>query len=447
MHLDPRNDHVDEARWSLQRRLVWSLFALLGLATVLQVWISYRTFLLEADRLFDYQMQQMAGALQNSRGVPRLGPAELEGDLEDFAFVVNIRDIKGRLLFSNGAIVLPDFASTGFANADTSSERYRIYTHAGARIRIQVGQELESRSELATELALHSLWPLLLFSLVILLLVFLVVARGFRPMTRLREQVAQRRPDDLQPLPNAGLPDEIRPLVTDFNALLTRMHEAYEVQRRFVSDAAHELRTPLTAVQLQCEAVRRAVTPDQRETALARQRDGIARATHLVEQLLSLARRDARGTPLNTEVVALSEIVAECLADHEDSSRQKRIGISIDLAGAASAMLPAEPMRSIMRNLLDNAIKYTPPAGCVQISAHQDSSHLQVYVDDSGSGIPVAERQRVTDRFYRIPGNQAYGSGLGLAIVVEALATLDGRLELRESTKLGGLQAACHIPI
>jgi len=432
--------------WSLRRRLIALLLAIVALATVAQALFLYRSVLGEADRLFDYQMQQMAAALEGTRGAPRIGPAEPPGELEDFAFVVNIRDLQGRLLFANGDVTFPADSAPGYSQARGGHESYRLYTLIGPRTRVQVAQELDSRQEIAKALALHSLWPMLVFAIASLALVFGVVWHGFRDLTRLRSHIAQRRAEELSPLPEAGLPEEIRPLVADFNALLERVRRAFELQQRFVSDAAHELRSPLAAVQLQGDAIRRAETAEQRELAITRQREGIKRATHLVEQLLALARQDARLAVDLGEVAELWEIVQDCVAEQGPTARAKGVELSVDVEPAASSRVPKGPVRSILGNLLDNAVKYTPEPGRVRLSARRVEGALVLCVEDSGPGIPTDERGQVTHRFYRRAGAAPFGSGLGLAIVEEAIEALGGRLDLDDSPGLGGLRATCLIP-
>jgi two-component system OmpR family sensor kinase len=273
-----------------------------------------------------------------------------------------------------------------------------------------------------------------------------VVWHGFRDLTRLRAHIAQRRAEELQPLPEAGLPEEIRPLVTDFNALLDRVRRAFELQQRFVSDAAHELRSPLAAVQLQGDAIRRAETAEQRELAVTRQRDGIRRATHLVEQLLALARQDARLPVDLGETAELWEIVQDCVAEQGPLARAKGVELHVDVDAAATARVPQAPVRSILGNLLDNAVKYTPEPGWVRLSARRAEGGLVLCVEDSGPGIPTDERAQVTHRFYRRAGTASFGSGLGLAIVEEAIEAIGGLLELDDSPDLGGLRANCLIP-
>lgn len=432
--------------WSLRRRLIALLLAILALASAAQAVFLYFSVLGEANRLFDYQMQQMAAALEGGRDTPRIGPAEPPGELEDFAFEVNIRDRNGRLLFANGSVLFPPMSTPGFTHVTGTPDSFRLYTLVGRNSRIQVAQEVDSRQEIATGLALHSLWPMLGFAIASLALVFVVVWHGFRDLTRLREHIAQRRAEDLRPLSEAGLPEEIRPLVADFNALLARVRRAFELQQRFVSDAAHELRSPLAAVQLQGDAIRRAESVEQREHALARQREGIKRATHLVEQLLSLARQDARLSVDLGEVAELWEVTQDCLAEYTAIAGSKGLELIADMQAAATSRQSKGPFRSILGNLLDNAIKYTPVPGWVRVWARRDAGQLVLCVEDSGPGIPADERGRVTDRFYRREGNDAFGSGLGLAIVEEALEAVGGRLQLDDSPDLGGLRVTCFLP-
>ncbi len=432
--------------WSLRGRLTAWLFLVIVVATTTQAWISYRLVLSEVDAMFDYQIEQMARALQDTRGMQSIGGVNPSDGLEDFAFVVNLRSPDGRMLVSNGPIHLPAGTPSGFSESSAEGEVYRVFTRRGEGNTIQVAQESESRRELAAGIALRSLWPTLMFAMAVLFCVLLVVSRGLRPLTNLREQLVSRQPDDLQPLVETGLPVELQPMVRETNALIARMQATYEVQRRFVADAAHELRTPLAAIQLQGDVVQRAETPEQRASALARQREGVARATHLIEQLLTLARRDAKREPSFAQTTSVFDIVRQAIADREPRIQAREIDVTAELGNAEWLGVPLEPLRIIVGNLVDNATSYCNESGRVRITARLRERVLLICVEDSGPGIPPDQRDRVLDRFYRLPGSRAFGSGLGLSIVVRALAELDGRLELTASPELGGLAATCHIP-
>jgi two-component system OmpR family sensor kinase len=285
------------------------------------------------------------------------------------------------------------------------------------------------------------------------LAVWWAVSRLLAPVQRVRGQLAQRRPDDLTPVSGAGLPSELQPLVHEFNALLARVQQAFDAQQHFVADAAHELRSPLAALKLQLQGLQRAPDTATRERAVERLGSGIDRATRLVEQLLALARQEAQiaaGAP--PQPVPLAELARQAVLDATPAAQQR--GIDLGLAPvppeAEGASVPghAQALAILLRNLLDNAIKYTPRGGRVDVALQADDGHITLLVDDSGPGIAPAERAQVLQRFHRgaqPEGAPASGSGLGLAIA-DSIARLHGaRLQLADAPQLGGLRVSLRL--
>ena len=222
------------------------------------------------------------------------------------------------------------------------------------------------------------------------------------------------------------------------------MRTAFEAQQHFVADAAHELRTPLAALRLQAQSLDRADTLEARRVAVGRLTAGIDRATRLVEQLLILARQEAsaaEGTAAKTRPVDLADLARRTAADLAGVAAAKGVDIGVQQADPASVDGHPDALQILLRNLVDNGIKYTPGGGTVDISVLDDGKRVTVLVEDSGPGIPADERERVFDRFYRVAGSEAAGSGLGLAII-KAIAERHGAtLTLDRSERLGGLKA------
>jgi two-component system, OmpR family, sensor kinase len=231
-----------------------------------------------------------------------------------------------------------------------------------------------------------------------------------------------RHPEALEPLPETRLPLEVQPLVRALNGLLERLASALDTQKAFVADAAHELRTPLAAVQIQTQLVARARDDAARSEALVDLQAGVMRATRLVEQLLALARAEPDGHSA-TAKVDLDALLHECVAAYAPLAQERGVDLGIEASEAATVSGNAESLRVMLNNLLDNATKYTPDGGRVDVSLRVVDGHPLVQVADSGSGIPAAERERVFDRFYRVGSGanrvrtDIAGSGLGLAIV------------------------------
>jgi two-component system OmpR family sensor kinase len=274
------------------------------------------------------------------------------------------------------------------------------------------------------------------------------VSGSLEPVERVRSQVASRQADDLSPVLENGLPDEVQPLVRELNLLFGRVRTAFDAQQSFVADAAHELRTPLAALRLQAQSLERADNPEARKVAVARLTTGIDRATRLVEQLLVLARQEANAAGgVASQPVEVAELARRTVAEMAAVAQAKGVDLGLQQADAASVDGQADALHILLRNLVDNAIKYTPGGGTVDIAVRTEPGAVKVSVEDSGPGIPPEERERVFDRFYRIAGSEAQGSGLGLAIIKSIAERHGAKLELGQSDRLGGLAATVTFPL
>ncbi|RZI93711.1 MAG: HAMP domain-containing protein [Variovorax sp.] len=433
---------------SLRARLLWFLLAAIVLAAGVQAAVAYRTVLKEADEIFDYHMQQMAlslrAGLPPSAAVGGLGSGE-----QNFDFVVQVWTSDGVRIFESAEnAALPQIAVLGFADVRARGTTYRVFSVQTRGLVIQVAQDLAVRQRMAGALALRTIGPVALMAPLLMLVVWWVVSRSLAPVARVRQQVAAREANELSPVSEEGLPDEVRPLVHELNLLFDRVRHAFDAQKHFVADAAHELRSPLTALKLQVQGLQRAPDDAARDIAIGRLASGIDRATKLVEQMLALARHEASvaaGTP--PVPVELGEVARLAVSDAIAGAQARRIDIGLAHADQ-TAVVQGQPeaLRMLLRNLLDNAVKYTPEGGRVDIGiAREADGVVALSVEDSGPGLPAAERERVLDRFYRSgdPRAQAVaGSGLGLAIV-KSIADLHGAsVTLDASPTLGGLRAS-----
>ncbi|VTU28433.1 Sensor protein QseC [Variovorax sp. RA8] len=432
---------------SLRARLLIFLLAAIVLAAGTQAFVAYRTVLNEADQIFDYHMQQMALSLRAGLP-PSAAVSGLSDGEENFEFVVQVWTAEGVLVFESAAqAALPQRAVLGFSNVKARGTTYRVYSLQARSLVIQVAQDMAARRHMAGTLALRTVGPIALAAPLLMLVVWWVVSRSLAPVARVRGQVAARQADDLSPVSESGLPEEVRPLVHELNLLFDRVRQAFEAQRHFVADAAHELRSPLAALKLQVQGLQRAPDEATRELAVNRLAAGIDRATRLVEQMLALARQEASaaaGTP--PEAVELQEVARLALSDAIAAAQARRIDIGIASAHAARVQGRPEALRTLLRNLLDNAVKYTPEGGRVDIRIGQQEGGAELVVEDSGPGLPAEERERVLDRFYRAGESQAPGSGLGLAIVKSIADQHGAALEIGRSESLGGLRVRLHFP-
>lgn len=429
---------------SLRARLLLGLLAGVACTALAQGWLAYRSALAEADALFDYQMQQTAYALRAGLP-PNLAPSgsRARPEYQNDDFIVQVWSNEGLRLFESSlGELLPQRAVLGFTQVQAGGATYRVFSLQTPAQVIQVAHRLDARAALARQLAWRALLPLALMAPLLALIVWWTVRHQLAPLARVRAQLAQRQAQDLAPVSAAEVPSEVQPLVQEINLLLARVQTAFAAQQHFVADAAHELRSPLAALQLQLSALRRASDEDSRAQYLSRLEAGLARAGHLVAQLLQLARQEA-GAASPAQPLRLQELAALALADAAASAQQRGIDLVWQPPAAPLPPVPgqAEALRILLRNLLDNAICYTPAGGQVALRLQADGAQQWLEVADSGPGIAPAERERVLDRFYRSAhGSTSSGSGLGLAIA-QAIARQHGsRLQLDADAQLGGLR-------
>jgi two-component system OmpR family sensor kinase len=312
---------------------------------------------------------------------------------------------------------------------------------------IQIAQNMDDRLSRARTLAARALLPMAIVAPLLMLVLWWLINRSLAPLERTRQQVAARAADDLTALPEAGLPEEVQPLVQEINLLFGRLHDSFDAQRAFVANAAHELRSPLTALKLQAQSLARTSDPQAQQQAVTRLNQGVDRAIALMQQLLVLARQESAhpstGTRRRIDLLALSEPIVREL----QPLAQAR-SITLTLHGSAPGWVEgdADGLSILLRNLLENAIKYTPDKGRVTLTVQMLDGRPVWTVEDSGPGIPDAQRERMFERFVRGEHPQATGSGLGLSIA-RAIALRHGaRLTLGQSQDLGGLSAQVVFP-
>jgi two-component system OmpR family sensor kinase len=435
---------------SLRTRLLWFLLAAILVTALVQALTAYRTARAEADDIFDYHMQQMAMSLRGGLPVSGGGATGAQGlDEENFDFVIQIWSADGLRVFESAARAqLPQRAVLGFSDVKAHGATYRVFSLQSRSQVIQVAQDMAARRQMASKLALRTVLPIAVMAPLLMFVVWWVVSASLAPVSRVRRQVAERQADDLTEVSEDGLPEEIRPLVHELNLLFRRVRQAFDAQKSFVADAAHELRSPLAALKLQAQGLQRAGDDATREMAVSRLTAGIDRATRLVEQLLVLARQQAIATAgAAPEPVELAEVARLAVMDATASAQARRIDLGLGRGDAAVLDGHPEALRILLRNLLDNAVKYTPPGGTVDLEVRNEADVMRLSVEDSGPGIPEQDRERVLARFYRVAGTEAVGSGLGLAIV-RSIAELHGAtLSLGRSQRLGGLRVELRFPV
>lgn len=315
--------------------------------------------------------------------------------------------------------------------ADDDDDYYRVYIRTTKQGRIAVMQENEYREDLAAAAARQSVLPLMI------LLTVWITHKAMRPVRKLSQSLEQRRINGLSALSEDNIPSEIRGFVTAINLLLKRADEDIRHRQRFVADAAHELRTPMTALSLQAERLNNMPLPPEAARQSAVLQQSIRRNKHLLEQLLALARSQSDETPLTKTTFGLQSRFRQVLQELMPLALEKRQDIGVAVGGDVEVSADETEIYTLIKTFADNAVRYTPPEGRIDLGFTDEGKYLAVWVEDNGNGIPESERARVLDPFYRILGTEQQGTGLGLSIA-DTLATEYGRyLELSDSRRFG----------
>jgi len=437
---------------SLRARLLLFLLTLAVVVAAVLGIATYRAVLRETDDLFDYQLRQMALSLRDQGYVA----PDTQGaiDVEAFDYVVQIWADDGTVVYASHTApsspaatlpLLPARAVLGFSNIELSGARWRMFSAAARGRVIQVAQPLVIRRDRAAAAALRSVAPWLLAAPLVALAVWWLVGTSLAPLHAVTVATRKRAADSLAALPASGLPSEVAPLVEALNALLGRLRVSFDAQRAFVADAAHELRSPLTALKLQIDLLRRAPDDATRAHAMNELGRGVERAQRLVEQLLALARAEPGGAETMLAAIDLAETARLAAADSVPMAAARGAEIELDAPQPVSVLGEASALRVLIRNLIDNAVRYSGMGARVAIHVAHDKDLPLLRIDDSGPGIAPAERARVFDRFYRREGQDEAGSGLGLAIVRAIAQRHNASIELADSP-LGGLRVDVRLP-
>lgn len=438
---------------------------------------SYRDARHEVQELFDAQLAQAARVLQALvlRQLETGGPEALQDYLADepflldehtghapvpgghpyeskIAFQVWSRD-RELLLHSSSSpddpLAEAPLASGvgGWADVAVEGAPWRVFSlwDGDRNYLVEIGERYDIRGELTHNISRRLITPSLLSLPLLAALIWIAVGRGLAPLATVATEVKRRAPQYLEPLDVGPIPREIRPLVEALNELFGRLQAGFERERRFTADAAHELRTPLSALKTQAQVALRATDEPQRRQALQNVVAGVDRATHLLQQLMALAQAEPGLRAAKVEV-DLSQLAAETLAELGPEALGKYLQLEFDTDGPAPVRGEAIGLGMLIRNLVDNAIRYTPEHGEVHASVRRTGDEVVLTVRDTGPGIEASLRERVLDRFYRIPGSGQTGCGLGLSIVRQIAEAHDAVLKFEDAPGTG-LLAEVRFPV
>ena len=359
----------------------------------------------------------------------------------------------GRLLLhSSNAPKLPLTADKdGFSDKMIGQQKWRVFTtyNAKAGIRTVLAERYDTRNELGHRIAQDDLYIMLLTFPLSGLLIWIIIGRGLDSLDRVAQEVANRAPSHLEPVNIKEVPEEIKPVIDELNKLFYRLKEGFEREKRFAADAAHELRTPLAAIKAQAQVALNTSSVDEKNAALQKLITSVNRSTHIVQQLLTMSRLVPEAASINDlDEVNLAKITRETLAMLVPAAIEKQIELELE-ADASTPNITGNPtaLGILVRNLVDNAIRYCRDKGQVIVKVYRQQDEVILEVRDNGPGIPSELQARVFERFFRVLGNKSPGSGLGLGIVQQISALHNGRVTLESPTEGTGLIVKVFFPM
>ncbi len=441
------------------RLLIGLMLAVLGFSTV---WYACQAMLMSSQHFGRWDASMQAVGQQVLMSMPEALPSGSSEPVYKLPAQTRLQPqlMSYQVWLNNGRSVLRSLGAPGtpwvplnfdkpegFHMVTLDGVDWRIYTLSDAtgRIQVQIGK---SQPQLFSLLYLWlgtSVGTVLLLMALLAVVSWFIICWSIAPVQAARATLLARSPLDLSPLPPDDLPTEVKPLVEAFNALLLRLESALQGERRFLADAAHELRTPLAVLMAQAQLVQSASTLEESQASLKPLICGIERSARLTEQLLDLARLDAAGTPGTKTAVALHEIVAMVVRDFSSAAQTASQRLLLH-AEPCSALVDVDAVGVLLRNLLDNALRYAGPGARVEIVCReQHGVGVVLSVHDDGPGVPAVERERIFDRFYRVPGTPGRGSGIGLSLVARIASLHAAKLDVTDGLDGRGLGVTLYL--
>lgn len=446
---------------SLKKQLLLFLLSSLLLVWAATAYISYKSTRDEIAELFNAELAQSARVVQSfvenmlrQRALTKLWEHDKTPDLFDMPIIEHkyerkiafqLRSIKdGLVLRSESA---PEFALSmtrnGYSETVIHEQLWHVFSLSSENgdYVIHVGQRDDIRKQLAETIAGEQIIGFLIALPVLGVMIWLIVSRTLSPINHLKEELASRKAGRLQALSVEHLPDEMLPVVQQINSLFAMLEQAFTNERNFSSDASHELRTPLAGLLTQVQVAQKTDDPGVRNQALLQAQHAVSRMTHMVQQLLTLSRVQHHRAAIGKQPLDVNQALITVIADMDHVAHEK--SVDIELQGIDDPLIDANPQlfQILLRNLLDNAIKYSPAGSRVKIQFQCIKNKLWLSVEDSGPGVPDGDYQRITQRFYRCveTAGTVEGSGLGLSIVQRIIGLHGAEIAFSKSV-LGGLK-------
>jgi two-component system sensor histidine kinase TctE len=428
----PAPDAAPLPRRSLHRRLAWLLVGPLVVLSALSAVAAYLVALDAARTAYDRSLLDPALALARfvelrdgaiELSLPSTAIEALRIDSSDRVYY-RVTDDRGNEIASNGVWAdkprakdaeRPVFFDTTVGGEPVRGVVLPVVTDRGTAS-VEVAETMVKRTALVREVLIATIVPEVIVITTAAFLLWLGIRLGLAPLERLRDEISARSPADLRPVATGSVPDEVRPVVIALNELLDRLRRALDSQKQFIGNAAHQLRTPLAGLSAHAELALRQPSSGELRRLIETLESETKRTTHLVNQLLTLARAEPAGAAIERQPVDLEEVVNQAANGWVRMAISKDVDLGFDLAHAWTY---GEPLlvRELIGNLVDNAVHYTPAGGSVTVRTREASGRSVLEVEDNGPGIAPEQRSRVLERFYRVPGSTGQGCGLGLAIV------------------------------
>ncbi|WP_180080639.1 ATP-binding protein [Acinetobacter sp. YH12201] len=435
-----------QSQYSLKKHLIIYVSVFSIALGCLLIFSAYRIALQEINEVLDAQMQNLAERVAQHDPEPvqsKFDQARHYHEEDLFVDVWSYANEKHKSHAMN--LLVHPVKKAGFYTHKTAQGVWHTYILPLEHYQIQVSQQQSTRQHLALELAGSMFIPYLLFMPFVIWGLSWIISRSLQPLDDFKAELAQRDSEELSAIESDNYPLEIVPTITEMNHLFERISSAQQEQRQFIADAAHELRTPITALNLQMQILLKQF-PDAQE--LQNLSKGLIRIQHLVSQLLSLAKQDASILEVETkQQFLLNQVAVNCVEQLVHLAMQKEIDLGMERQEDVVLYCQESAVHSIIYNLIDNAIKYTPNQGVINVSVFEQAGFAMIQVEDSGPGISPELYEKILKRFYRIHHHLEIGSGLGLSIVDKATERLGGKISFSKSASLGGLQVNVQLPL